>query len=94
MAESPSSLFSKSPKCCILLNASDGVVQHSVSQSLGHSKYRVKRPVWEPDLNGDLSHGSLALLRADAVAEAAAAKITNHAIGSYCEKAAVGTVKI
>ena len=66
----------------------DGVVQHSVARSLDLSKYRIKGPVWEPDLNGELAHsGPLALiLRAEPAVEEAATKLTHEEISAYCER--------
>ena len=69
-------------------------VQHSVTRKLDHGKYRVKGPVWEPELDGNLAPSSQVMLWASAAARVTAATERDKAISEYCREASVGTQKV
>ena len=79
---------------CLAPLSEHGVVQQSVTRKLDHGKYRIKGPVWAPELDGTLSHSSQAILRAASVARETAAKERGRALEEYCREAGVGTQKI
>ena len=79
---------------CLAPLSEYGVVQRSVTRKLDHGKYRVKGPVWEPDLDGTLSPSSQVILRAASAARVIAAREREHATEACCREAGTGTRKV